>query len=99
MDGGGDQPLSRTGLAEDKDRCVRRSDLLRSIESRMIISSRRSISAGGRFRYPARVENAIQIVLTHGKSGRMVKYGHTIGIFRKWRVMKERSGFCIGENL
>src|SRR4030042_7135454 len=33
MDGGGDQLLSRTGLTEDEDRCVRRSDLLRSIKN------------------------------------------------------------------
>ena len=32
VDGGGDQILSRTGLAEDEDRCVRRGDLLRSIK-------------------------------------------------------------------
>ena len=33
MDGGGDQILSRSGLAKDEDRCVRRSDLLRSVEN------------------------------------------------------------------
>jgi hypothetical protein len=33
MDGCGDQLFSRTGLAHDKDRCVRWSDLLRSIEN------------------------------------------------------------------
>ena len=33
MDGGSDQLLSRTGLTEDEDRCVRRSDLLCSIEN------------------------------------------------------------------
>src|SRR4030042_7069727 len=33
VDGGSDQILSRTGLTEDQDRCVHRSDLLRSIEN------------------------------------------------------------------
>src|SRR4030065_2112730 len=33
VDGGSDQLLSRTGLAEDEDRCVHRSDLLCSIEN------------------------------------------------------------------
>ena len=33
MDGESDQLLSRTGLTKDEDRCVRRSDLLRSIEN------------------------------------------------------------------
>ena len=33
MNGGSDQILSRTGLTEDEDRCVRRSNLLRSIEN------------------------------------------------------------------
>ena len=32
MDGGSNQLLPRTGLAKDEDRCVCRSDLLRSIE-------------------------------------------------------------------
>ena len=36
VDGGRDQFLSRTGLAKDEDRCVRRSDLLRSIENILI---------------------------------------------------------------
>src|SRR5450759_5344503 len=33
MDGKGDQLLPRTGLTKDEDRCVRRSNLFRSIES------------------------------------------------------------------
>src|SRR4030043_1802083 len=33
VDGGSDQILSRTGLTEDEDRCVHRSDLLCSIEN------------------------------------------------------------------
>ena len=32
MDGGSDQLLPRTGLTEDQDRCVRGSNLFRSIE-------------------------------------------------------------------
>src|SRR5450759_88199 len=33
MDGGSDQFLSRTGFPENEDRCVRRSNLFRSIEN------------------------------------------------------------------
>ncbi len=33
MDGRSDQLLSRTGLPEDENRCVRRSDLLSPIEN------------------------------------------------------------------
>ena len=33
MDSGSDQLLSRTGLTEDQNRCVRRSNLFRSIEN------------------------------------------------------------------
>jgi hypothetical protein len=33
VDGGSDQLFSRTGLPKNEDRCVRRSNLLRSIEN------------------------------------------------------------------
>ena len=33
MDGGSDQLFSRTGFPKDKDRCVRRSNLLRPVQN------------------------------------------------------------------